>query len=86
MSLLAKLPFGQAPGMGMNAFFAFTVCLAMGFSWQFALTAILLEGLIFLVMNIFNLRAAIVNAIPKTLKNAISAGIGLFIAFIGLQS
>jgi len=85
MSLLAKLPFAQAPGMGMNAFFAFTVCLAMGYTWQFALTAILCEGLIFLVLNFFNLRAAIVDAIPATLKNAISAGIGLFIAFIGLQ-
>jgi len=86
MALLAKLPFAQAPGMGMNAFFAFTVCLGMGFSWQFALTAILLEGLIFLVLNFFNLRAAIVDAIPGTLKNAISVGIGLFIAFIGLQN
>ncbi|MBP1664431.1 MAG: Xanthine/uracil/vitamin permease [Bacteroidetes bacterium] len=86
MSLLAKLPFAQAPGMGMNAFFAFTVCLGMGYSWQFALTAILCEGLIFLVLNFFNLRAAIVDAIPATLKNAISAGIGLFIAFVGLQS
>ncbi len=86
MSLLARLPFAQAPGMGMNAFFAFTVCLAMGYSWQFALTAILCEGLIFLVLNFFNLRAAIVDAIPATLKNAISAGIGLFIAFVGMQS
>lgn len=86
MSLLAKLPFAQAPGMGMNAFFAFTVCLGMGYSWQFALTAILCEGLIFLVLNFFNLRAAIVDAIPATLKSAISAGIGLFIAFVGLQS
>jgi AGZA family xanthine/uracil permease-like MFS transporter len=85
MSLLAKLPFAQAPGMGMNAFFAFTVCLGMGYSWQFALTAILLEGFIFLILNFFNLRAAIVDAIPATLKNAISVGIGLFIAFIGLQ-
>ena len=76
MSLLAKLPFAQAPGMGMNAFFAFTVCLGMGYSWQFALTAILVEGLIFLVLNFFNLRAAIVDAIPATLKSAISAGIG----------
>lgn len=86
MSLLAKLPFAQAPGMGMNAFFAFTVCLGMGYSWQFALTAILCEGLIFLVLNFFNLRAAIVDAIPATLKSAISVGIGLFIAFIGLQN
>lgn len=85
MALLAKLPFAQAPGMGMNAFFAFAVVIGMGNSWEFALTAILLEGLIFFVLNALNVRAAIVNAIPNTLKNAISAGIGLFIAFIGLQ-
>jgi AGZA family xanthine/uracil permease-like MFS transporter len=85
MALLAKLPFAQAPGMGMNAFFAFAVVIGMGCSWEFALTAILLEGLIFFVLNALNVRAAIVNAIPDTLKNAISAGIGLFIAFIGLQ-
>jgi adenine/guanine/hypoxanthine permease len=85
MALLAKLPFAQAPGMGMNAFFAFTVCLGMGYSWQFALTAILIEGVIFFIMNMLNIRAAIVDAIPSTLKNAISVGIGLFIAFIGLQ-
>lgn len=85
MALLAKLPFAQAPGMGMNAFFAFAVVIGMGCSWQFALTAILLEGLIFFVLNTLNVRAAIVDAIPNTLKNAISAGIGLFIAFIGLQ-
>ncbi len=86
MALLAKLPFAQAPGMGMNAFFAFTVVLGMGYSWQFALTAVLIEGVIFFVMNMLNIREAIVNAIPATLKNAISAGIGLFIAFIGLQN
>jgi len=86
MALLAKLPFAQAPGMGMNAFFAFTVVLGMGYSWQFALTAILIEGVIFFIMNVLNIREAIVNAIPKTLKHAISAGIGLFIAFIGLQN
>jgi adenine/guanine/hypoxanthine permease len=85
MALLAKLPFAQAPGMGMNAFFAFTVVLGMGYSWQFALTAILIEGIIFFIMNALNIREAIVNAIPNTLKHAISAGIGLFIAFIGLQ-
>ncbi|MFA7043345.1 MAG: NCS2 family permease [Bacteroidales bacterium] len=85
MALLAKLPFAQAPGMGINAFFAFTVCGIMGYSWQFAITAILIEGVVFLIMNIFNVREAIVNAIPDTLKNAISAGIGLFIAFVGLQ-
>jgi AGZA family xanthine/uracil permease-like MFS transporter len=86
MALLAKLPFAQAPGMGMNAFFAFTVVKGMGYSWEFALTAILIEGVAFFIMNVFNVREAIVNAIPMTLKNAISAGIGLFIAFIGLQS
>lgn len=86
MALLAKLPFAQAPGMGMNAFFAFTVVLGMGYSWQFALTAVLIEGVIFFIMNMLNIREAIVNAIPATLKNAISAGIGLFIAFIGLQN
>jgi AGZA family xanthine/uracil permease-like MFS transporter len=85
MALLAKLPFAQAPGMGMNAFFAFAVVIGMGCSWEFALTAILLEGLIFFILNTLNVRAAIVNAIPDVLKNAISAGIGLFIAFIGLQ-
>jgi adenine/guanine/hypoxanthine permease len=86
MALLAKLPFAQAPGMGMNAFFAFTVVLGMGYSWQFALTAILIEGVAFFIMNMLNIREAIVNAIPNTLKNAISVGIGLFIAFIGLQN
>jgi len=86
MALYAKLPFAQAPGMGMNAFFAFTVVLGMGYSWQFALTAILIEGVIFFIMNMLNIREAIVNAIPASLKNAISAGIGLFIAFIGLQN
>lgn len=86
MAFWAKLPFGLAPGMGLNAFFVFTVCLGMGHSWQFALTAILLEGLIFVVLTLTNLREAIVNAIPVTLKNSIGAGIGLFIAFIGLQN
>jgi len=86
MALYAKLPFAQAPGMGMNAFFAFTVCLGMGYSWQFALTAILIEGVAFFIMNLFNVREAIVKAIPTSLKNAISSGIGLFIAFIGLQN
>ena len=86
MSLLAKLPFALAPGMGLNAFFVFTVCLGLGHSWQFALTAILIEGLIFVILTLTNLREAIVNAIPASLKNAIGAGIGLFIAFIGLQN
>lgn len=86
MALLAKMPFGLAPGMGLNAFFVYTVCLGMGYSWQFALTAVFIEGLIFIVLTLTNLREAIVNAIPASLKNAIGAGIGLFIAFIGLQN
>ncbi len=86
MALWAKLPFGLAPGMGLNAFFVYTVCMGMGYSWQFALTAILIEGLIFILLTLTNLREAIVNAIPASLKNAIGAGIGLFIAFIGLQN
>lgn len=86
MAFYAKLPFALAPGMGLNAFFAFTVVLAMGHSWQFALTAVFLEGIIFILMSFFNIREAIVNSIPLNLKYAISAGIGLFIAFIGLQN
>ena len=86
MAILAKMPFGLAPGMGLNAFFVFTVCMGMGYSWQFALTAVLIEGIIFIILTISNLREAIVNAIPASLKNAIGAGIGLFIAFIGLQN
>lgn len=86
MALWARLPFALAPGMGLNAFFAFTVVITMGYSWQFALTAVFLEGLIFLALTAFNVRELIVNAIPINLKHAISAGIGLFIAFIGLQN
>ncbi len=85
MALWAKLPFALAPGMGLNAFFAFTVCLGMGKSWQFALTAVFLEGILFILMTIFNVREVVINAIPKSIKNAISVGIGLFIAFIGMQ-
>lgn len=85
MSLVAKLPFALAPGMGLNAFFAFSVCIGMGKSWQFALTAVFLEGIIFLVLTFLNVREAIINCIPQNVKRAISAGIGLFIAFIGLQ-
>lgn len=85
MALYAKLPLALAPGMGLNAFFAYTVCLVMGYSWQFALTAVFLEGLVFLLLTVTNLREKIVDVIPNTLKNAISAGIGLYIAFIGLQ-
>lgn len=86
MAFLAKLPFGLAPGMGLNAFFVFSVCLGMGYSWQFALTAVFIEGILFILMTITNIREAIVNAIPKNLRYAIGGGIGLFIAFIGMQN
>ena len=86
MGLLAKKPFALAPGMGLNAFFVFTVCLTMGYSWQFALTAVLLEGIIFVILTVTKVRSWLINAIPGTLKKAIGAGIGLFIAFIGLQN
>lgn len=86
MAFWGKLPFGLAPGMGLNAFFVYSVCLGMGYTWQFALTAVLLEGFIFILLTITNVREAIVNAIPQSLRNAIGAGIGLFIAFIGLSS
>lgn len=86
MALVARLPFALAPGMGLNAFFAFTVVLGMGYSWQFALTAVFLEGIIFLILTAFNIRELIVNAIPLSMKHAVSAGIGLFIAFIGFQN
>lgn len=86
MAFWAKLPFGLAPGIGLNAFFVYTVCLGMGYSWQFALTAVLIEGIIFIILTMTNIREAIVNAIPLSLRNAIGAGIGLFIAFIGLQN
>lgn len=86
MALVARLPFALAPGMGLNAFFAFSVVLGMGYSWQFALTAVFLEGIIFILLTMFNIREMIVNSIPLNLKHAVSAGIGLFIAFIGLQN
>ena len=86
MAFVGKLPFGLAPGMGLNAFFVYSVCMGMGYSWQFALTAVLIEGVIFIVLTLTNLREAIVNAIPMSLRSAIGAGIGLFIAFIGLKS
>jgi AGZA family xanthine/uracil permease-like MFS transporter len=86
MALLANLPFALAPGMGINAFFAFTVCLGMGKSWQFALAAVLIEGIIFIILTACDVREAIINAIPLPLKHAISAGIGLFIAMIGLDN
>ncbi|KXZ39118.1 putative MFS transporter, AGZA family, xanthine/uracil permease [Alkalithermobacter thermoalcaliphilus JW-YL-7 = DSM 7308] len=84
MAFLANYPFALAPGMGLNAFFAYGVVLGMGYSWQFALTAVFIEGLIFILLTFFNVREKIINAIPTVLKNAVSAGIGLFIAFIGL--
>ena len=86
MGLYAKKPFALAPGMGLNAFFVFTVCLGMGYSWQFALTAVLLEGILFIILTLTKFRTWLLNAIPGTLKKAIGAGIGLFIAFIGLQN
>jgi len=86
MAFYARLPFGLAPGMGINAFFAYTIVMQMGFSWQLALTAVFLEGLIFLLLTFFNIREAIVNSIPMNIKHAVSVGIGLFIALIGLNS
>lgn len=86
MALYAKKPFGLAPGMGLNAFFVYTVCLGMGYTWQFALTAVFIEGIIFIILTLTKVRQWIVDAIPLSLKNAIGAGIGLFIAFIGLQN
>lgn len=87
MALYAKHPFALAPGMGLNAFFAFTIVLGpMGRSWQFALTAVLIEGIIFILLSVVKAREAIFDAIPMNLKNAVSVGIGLFIAFIGLSS
>ncbi|WP_089283651.1 NCS2 family permease [Anaerovirgula multivorans] len=84
MAFYANYPFALAPGMGLNAFFAYTVVLGMGYSWEFALTAVLLEGIIFILLTFLNVREAIVNSIPLNLKHAVSVGIGLFIAFIGL--
>lgn len=86
MAILANYPFAIAPGMGLNAFFAYTVVLQMGYSWQVALTAVLAEGVIFILLSVLKIREAIFDAIPKNLKIAVSSGIGLFIAFIGLQN
>ena len=85
MALLANYPFALAPGMGLNAYFAYTVCGTMGYSWKVALMAVFIEGIIFIVLSLTNVREAIFNAIPATLKKGVSAGIGLFITFIGLQ-
>lgn len=86
MAIYAKLPFALAPGMGLNAFFAYTVCLAMGHTWQFALTAVLIEGIIFLILTMTGLRQKIVDCLPMIFRHSISPGIGLFIAFIGLKN
>ncbi len=85
MALMANYPFALAPGMGLNAYFAYSVCIGLGVDWRIALAAVLVEGLVFIILSITNVREAIFNAIPITLKYAVSAGIGLFIAFIGLQ-
>ena len=85
MALMANYPFALAPGMGLNAYFAFTVCGTMGYSWQVALMAVFIEGIIFIILSLTNVREAIFNAIPANLKKGVGAGIGLFIAFIGLQ-
>lgn len=86
MALYARKPFALAPGMGINAFFVFSVCLGMGRTWQFALTAVFIEGIIFILLSFFKIRELIANAIPACLKSAIGGGIGLFIAYIGLQN
>ena len=86
MAFAANYPFALAPGMGLNAYFCWTVVVGMGYSWQTALTAVFVEGLIFILLSLTNVREAIFNAIPQTLKLAVSCGIGLFIAFIGLQN
>jgi AGZA family xanthine/uracil permease-like MFS transporter len=85
MSFAANYPFGMAPGMGLNAFFTFTICITMKFPWQVALAISFVEGIIFLLLNLFKVRQAIIDSVPQTLKTAISIGIGFFIAFIGLQ-
>ena len=84
MALLANYPFALAPGMGLNAYFAYTIVIGKGYSWQFALTAVLLEGIVFLILTFTKVREMIVNAMPYSLKQAVSAGIGIFIAFLGL--
>lgn len=86
MALLSNYPFVLAPGMGLNAYFAYTVVIQMGYTWQVALAAVFLEGIVFIVLSLTNVREAIFNAIPMNLKHAVSVGIGLFIAFIGLQN
>lgn len=86
MAFIPNLPIAQAPGMGLNSFFAFSVVLGLGYSWQMALTAVFIEGIVFIILTFFNVRELIVKSIPQTIKNAIPVGIGLFIALIGLQN
>lgn len=86
MAFMANLPVALAPGMGLNAFFTYSVCMGMGCTWQFALTAVLLEGLFFILLSVFGIREAIINSIPATLRKAVSVGIGLFICLIGLTN
>ncbi|MDI9605629.1 MAG: NCS2 family permease [Bacteroidota bacterium] len=86
MAFFSNLPIAQAPGMGLNSFFAFSVVIGLGYSWQMALTAVFIEGVIFVLLTLFNVRELIVRSIPNTIKNAIPVGIGLFITFVGLQN
>ena len=86
MGIYAKMPFALAPGMGLNAFFAYTICVMMGYSWQFALTAVFIEGLIFILLTVTNLREMLINIMPDALKRSIGVGIGFFISFIGLHN
>lgn len=86
LAFMAKLPFAQAPSMGLNAFFAYTLCQAMGYTWQQSLAIMLIEGVVFILITFFNVRELILDSIPKNLRYAISAGIGMFIAFIGLKN
>ena len=84
LAIMAKLPFAQAPSMGLNAFFAYTMCQAMGYTWKQSLAIMLVEGAVFIIITFFNIREMILNSIPETLRYAISAGIGMFIAFLTL--
>mgnify|MGYP002728525628 FL=1 len=86
MAFCANLPVALAPGLGLNAFFTYTVVIGMGCTWQFALTAVLLEGILFIILSVFGIREAIINSIPAGMKKAVSVGIGLFITIIGLSN
>lgn len=86
LAVMAKMPFAQAPGMGLNAFFAYTMCQGMGLTWQQALAVMLIEGVLFLLITFFNIREIILESIPNNLRYAISVGIGMFISFIGLKN